>query len=348
MRLALAGVVIVAGCGENPAIALIPVRLEIVPAIDTVYVGRIESPLTARVYNAFDEEIPGVEIAWSGDDPSVATVDPLTGAVTGIAPGVVGVTARAGSVSDTAGLFVLTDVPLTLPYDTILLAPGDTFSVEVETTPGSPASAIWYSGGVPGVATIDSASGRVTAVGAGTAPFVAQSDTASVDGLIEVLALTDTLGGAAHLGLSGAVTLSRSMPARARNHPTEDGRTLFQLRILDPDAHELDAILIDSLTGPDTRGVETMTAGGLGLDPVCFPPASFVFYQRSQPSLVRALSVAGGRVTVTSDNAVSNGRVISGRLDVTLQRTDVAGPTGRIRARATFVVPLTTLNPCPK
>jgi hypothetical protein len=346
--LALAGALTVAGCGENPAIAIIPVRLELTPAVDTVSVGRIESPLTARVYNAFDDEIPDPDLTWGGNAPSVAAVDTLTGAVTGLAPGVVAVTARSGSAADTAAVFVLDDVPLRLPYDTILLAPGDTFTIEVEVAPGGPAPVIWYTGGTPGVATVDSATGLVTAVGPGTSAFAAQSDSAAAAGLVEVLELIDTVGGAAHLGLSGAVTLSATMPARARNHPTDDGGTLFQFRILDPGVHELDAILIDSLDGPETRLVEAMTAGGLGDDPVCLPPASFVFYQRGAPSLVTALSLAGGRVTVTSDTPVSNGRIISGRLDVTLQRTDVSGPAGLIRARGTFVVPLTTLDPCPK
>lgn len=338
-----------AGCGENPAVVIIPVRVEVTPAVDTVLVGRTESPLTARAFNAYGEEIPDPDLAWSGDAPAVAAVDPTTGAIAAIAPGAVSVVARAGAASDTAGIFVLDDVPLRLPYDTILLAPGDTFTIALEHAFGGPLPAVWFAGGSPGVATVDSATGLVTAVGAGTAPFVAQSDSDAVSGLIEVLALADTLGGAGHLVLSGAVAFSGSMPARARNHPVDppDTGTVFQLRLLDPASHEVDAILVDSLTGPDTRSIETVTAGDLGSDPVCRPPGSFVFYRRAAPSVLTALSLAGGRVVVTSDTAIATGRIISGRLDVLLQRTDVPGAAAQIRARATFVVPLTTLVPCP-
>jgi hypothetical protein len=349
LALALAAWFSGGACGENPAIAIIPVRVELTPATDTVYVGEIATRLTARAFNARDEVIPDADIAWTSDAPSVAAVDGLTGAVTGRLTGVAAVMARAGSVADTATVFVLDPIRLTLPYDTILLAPNDTFTLQLElaVAPGRPAPALRFGGGAPGIVTIDSLTGLITAVTAGTAVIVARADTVVAGGFVAVLELSDTLTGFLHLGLSGALNTSTTMASRSFNHPTEDARTLFQLRAVEGGIHELDVLLIDSLTGPGTRMVETVTPADLGPDPVCLPPASFVFYERTVVSTVTALSLGGGTVTVTSDRPVEGGRIISGRLDVTLQRTDVAGIDGRFRARGTFVVPLVTLGNCP-
>jgi hypothetical protein len=348
-RLALAGWLAGAACGENPAIAIIPVRLELTPSTDTVYVGEIATRLTAHVFNARDQEIPDADVTWSGDAPSVALVDSLTGAVTGLLPGTTRVSARTGSVADTAAVTVFDVIRLTLPYDTLVLAPGDTFTVpfEMAVAPGTPAPVIRFGGGAPGIATVDSLTGLVTAVGEGAAAYVVQADSTAAGGLIGVVAVADTLTGLLHLGLSGAVGASATLAARAFNHPTLDARTLFQIHALD-DIHDLSVLLIDSLTGPGTRTVQTVPPGGLGSDPVCLPPGSFVFYQRTVLSTLTALSLAGGTVTVTSDRPVPGGRAISGRMDVTVQVTNVAGPEGRIRARATFAMALLSLGSCPQ
>jgi hypothetical protein len=349
-RLALAAALAAAACGDNPMIALIPVRLELTPATDTVYVGEITSPLTARAFNALDEEIPDVVITWTSSQPGVAAVDSLTGAVTGIEPGATRIAARAGSVTDTALVLVLDLIQLGLPYDTLLLAPQDTFTIPIElvVAPGRPAPVVRFRGGAPGIVTIDSLTGLARALGDGEASFVVVADSTATSGLVVVETIQDTLSGAAHLTLTGAVTLSASWISRAFNHPTNDQRTLFQLRALDPNVHEFDVLLIDSLTGPGTRLVETVPPNGLGSDPVCFPPASLVYYRRTLISTLTALSLAGGTVTVTTDRPIPGGRAISGRLDVSLQRTDVTGAEGQIRARGTFVVALLSLSSCPQ
>jgi hypothetical protein len=348
-RLALAGWLAGTACGENPAIAIIPVRLELTPATDTVYVGEIATRLTAHVFNAHDEEIPDADVAWSGDAPLVALVDSLTGAVTGVLPGTARVSARVGSVADTAAVIVLDLIRLTLPYDTLVLAPGDTFTVPVEmaVAPGTPTPLIRFGGGAPGIATIDTLTGLVTAVADGAAAYVVQAGSTVAGGLLAVVAISDTLSGVLHLGLSGAVSASATLSARAFNHPTLDLGTLFQIHALD-DIHDLSVLLVDSLTGPGTRVVQTVAPNGLGSDPVCFPPGSFVFYRRTLLSALTALSQAGGTVSVTSDQPIQGGRAISGRMDVTMQRTDVAGPEGRIRARASFALALVSLSSCPQ
>jgi hypothetical protein len=338
-----------AGCGDNPAIARIPVRIEITRSTDTVYVGEIVMRLAARVFNALDEEIPDVVVSWSSSEPAVAEVDTTTGAVTGRLPGSTRISARAGSVSDTALVFVFDAVRLGLPYDTLLLAVGDTFTLpyELAVAPGRAPPVIRFTGGGgAGVATIDSITGFVTAVADGERPYVVTADSTAAGGLIVVETIVDTLSGAAHLKFTGALELSASWIARSFNHPTDFG-TLFQLRALEPNVHEFDVLLIDSLVGPGTRTVQTVAPNGLGSDPVCQPPASFVYYRRTLLTTLTFLSQAGGTVSVTSDRSIPGGRAISGRLDVTLQQTDQSGPEGQARVRGTFVIALLSLTSCP-
>jgi hypothetical protein len=348
-RIALAAALAAAACGDNPAIAIIPVRLEITPASDTVYVGEIVTPLRARAFNASDEEIPDAVITWTSSMPAVAPVDSLTGTVTGTLSGSTLITARAGSVADTAVITVFDLIQLRLPYDTLFLAPGDTFTVpfELALAPGIPQPTIRFGGGAPGIASIDSLTGFVTAGANGATAYVVRADSMTVGGLIGVVELSDTLNGGLHLHLSGAAELTATLSSRAFNHPTEDNGTLFQLRAVDGAVHELDFLLIDSLEGPGSRVLATVPPNGLGSDPVCHPPASFAFYRRTLLSTMTALSLAFSTVTVTTDVPIGGGRAISGRFDVTLQRTDDQSPEGRIRARGTFVVPLISLADCP-
>jgi hypothetical protein len=345
--------VAVSTCGDDPTVARIPVRVELMPATDTVYVGEIATVLSASAFNARDDVIQDAVITWRSDQPFVAEVDSLTGSITGIRPGVAAVTAQVGSVADTADIVVLNALRVSLPLDTILLAPGDTFSlpVEVLVATGEVPPAVTFGGGAPGIASIDPASGLVTALGAGVAPFVAQADTVVVGGGIVVLALGDTAFGFAYFALSGAVDIRVALDARAFNHPTTDGRTVFQVAARTPDVvHEMAVVLIDSLVGPGTRAVGTMPPSGIGAgtDPVCRPTESFVFYRRTLLTQDVWLSQAGGHVTVTTDGPLLDARRISGRFDVELQRTDLAGEAGRIRARGTFVLPLVTLTACPQ
>lgn len=71
---------------------------------DTVKVGETKA-LTAAV-KAGADDVAGQTIAWSVDNAAIATVDAATGAVTGVAPGAVKVTATSGSLSATLDLNV--------------------------------------------------------------------------------------------------------------------------------------------------------------------------------------------------------------------------------------------------
>jgi hypothetical protein len=349
---AFACTVVGAACGDGSPVADIPVRVQVLPTRDTVIVGTVSLRLSARVFNAQNREIPGAVVTWRSDQPFIATVDSLTGAVTGVSNGLAAITARAGFVSDTAEVVVLAALQLSLPLDTILLTPGDTFTIPVDVlvANGGPTPAITFGGGGGGIASVDPATGVVTALNPGTIGFVAHADTVSAAGGIEVRIVPDTINGFAYVGLAGAVTRRGRLSSRAFNHPTDDGRTLFQIAARGAAGiDEYDTFLIDSLVAPETRAVETQPPSAIapGTDPVCRPTASFAFYRNLATGIV-GLSLAGGTVTVTSDAPTAGGRAISGRFSVTLQRTDVTGPEGAITALGTFVVPLVSLATCPK
>jgi serine/threonine protein kinase len=63
--------------------------------------------LTAFVLGATGDTLPGAELGWSSSDTSVATVDPFTGTVHGLAPGTALILARSGVATTMSELSVL-------------------------------------------------------------------------------------------------------------------------------------------------------------------------------------------------------------------------------------------------
>jgi hypothetical protein len=348
---ALAGLVLLAlACDSASPVADIPVRVELVPGLDTVLVGERSTRLTAHAFNANDDQIPDADIRWQSTETTVAVVDSLTGAVTGLHAGTTHVTARAGLVADTAEVEVLNVLLLALPLDTILLAPGDTFTIPavVRTFDGSTPPTPVFLGGATGVASIDTATGLVTALGAGSAAYTVTVDTVHAAGGLRVLQVVDTLFGSMAVAFEGSVETRFIFPSRAFNHPNDIGGTMFQ--VSGSSADELFALVfLDSLSGPTTRTVGTLTpdAIGAGTDPICRPGTSFAYF-RQDPTAITALSLSGGTMYARPTGTVPGGQAISGRFDVTLQRPDIDGEAGLTRARGTFVVPLVSYATCPK
>ena len=336
-------------CGENPTVVQVAVRVEISPSADTVAVEEVSARLSATAFNLRDEPIRDALFTWRSDQPFIADVDSLTGSVRGIAPGVAAITARTGAVLDTAEVFVLDPVSLSLPLDTLLLAPGDTFTIPVDliVRGGATPPQVSFSGGAAAVATVDPATGLVTAVNTGVVGFEVRADSLVATGGVEVRVLPDTTFGLVYLRVSGAATRGGRLSSRAFNHPTDDAGAAFNLKALGAGPELLAILLTDSLVGPrvDTVGTLEPAAIDPGQDAVCLPPVSWSFY--IDPAGSTALSLAGGRVAITTLTPLVGGSAISGRFDVTLQRTDIAGAAGQIRARGTFIVPLISLAACP-
>ena len=339
---------ILAACGGDPTVGDVVVRVEVTPDRDTLVVGELKTPFAATAFNARDDAVPSAEIRWTSDQSFIASVDSLTGSVRAVTTGGAAITARSSSVADTAQVFVVG--PLALPLDTILLFPGDTFTIPVEIREtGGPTSPATFSGGAPGSATVDPATGLVTAIDFGVAPFTAHVDTFTQHGQIQVLDVPDTLFGNVYAGLSGAQAARFRFGSRAFNHPTLDGGTAMNLNALTFDGgHQLAIVLVDSLTGPRVVSIGELpeSATRPGADAVCFPPNDWMFYA-DLDNQRRARSLGGG-LSLTTVKPVQGGHAVSGRFDVSLQLLDTPGPSGEVRARGTFLVPVVTLTSCPQ
>ena len=100
--------VITARRGAQAATLLVTVRASRL-AIDRTQVlaplGGTQ-PLTATVYGVDDVELRGIPVRWSSADPGVATVDSLTGVVTGMSAGHTTVVAIGGGVSAAVPVYV--------------------------------------------------------------------------------------------------------------------------------------------------------------------------------------------------------------------------------------------------
>ena len=338
---------VAAACGGDPTVGDVVVRVEVTPDRDTLTVGEIGIPFSATAFNARDDAVPSAEIRWSSDQPFVATVDSLTGAVEAVGTGGAAITARAAAVSDTAQVFVVG--PLALPLDTILLFPGDTFTIPVEIRDGGGASPATFSGGIPGTATVDPTTGFVMAMGFGLANFTVHVDTFTQRGQIQVLDVPDTLFGNVYAELSGAQVGRMRFGSRGFNHPTLDNGTALNLNAVSFDGtRQLAILLVDSLVDPRMASIGELPESAIqpGADAVCRPPNDWSFYRHLD--LDRRARSLSGTLSITTIQPVDGGRAVSGRFDITLQMFDTPGPAGVMRARGTFALPVVTLAMCPQ
>lgn len=120
-------------------------------------------------------------VTWSSANPSIATVDPATGEVTGVAVGTATITASTAN-GKTAN-YIITVTPATInPTGVTLGTPPTTVDIgakvngpTVTVTPsGAPQSVTWTSSD-PTIATVNPTTGEVTGVKAGTATITAST-----------------------------------------------------------------------------------------------------------------------------------------------------------------------------
>ncbi len=182
----------------------IPVgTVAIVPKVDTIENGTTVQ-YTAIATDAAQNPLT-TTFGWTSTDPSVATVS-STGLATAHAGDSTMIIASAGSVADTAWLYVRALQSITLsPSDTIVTAVGDFVDLTASVVynfdfitggsvsrPGPGAFGVITAAGgnirftsaSPSVATVDRLTGRVTLIGPGDAVIVAGDSAASSDSLI--------------------------------------------------------------------------------------------------------------------------------------------------------------------
>lgn len=185
---------VTATIGGTPGSATVTV---IAPAVASVTVtapadsviGTDTLQLSAELRDAANTVITGQPVAWASGNAAVASVDPVSGLVTGVSPGTATITATSSGVSGTF------DVRVLAPVATVTVTPGSATVTHPATLQATVALAdangatlagrpVAWSALDPAVATVDP-SGLVTTAAAGTARIVASSE-----GRADTLSLT--------------------------------------------------------------------------------------------------------------------------------------------------------------
>lgn len=352
LRRALCALAFAAACGENGPGGSPRVLLE--PILDSLFVG---DTLPARAVTYLDArgdtQVTG-PVRWTTSDAAVFTVDSVTGAVAGVGPGGALLSARANGITGTAWLVVSRTLDVSVLLDTIYLMPGDTFTIPVEVrVKGGGLATLWFRTPANPSFTVDSASGRDSAIVPGPArPFfvfaATATDTAADTGATEVVQLADTTGGKGFFTVLGTVTQRVRAGARAVHYRRQGDTATFRVSLpvfVNGVAVENVVITLrDPVAGPGIFAIDSISpaeAFGAGSDFVCRPKRPWALWSIQTAPPLRGLSRPGGAITVTQVAPVAGGRAVSGRFEFTGQRADLYDdPLGALPIRGTFVAPL--------
>lgn len=329
--------------------------IRLFPVLDSMFVG---GGLPRRQVTYYDAngtvQNPGT-IHWVSGDPTVLDVDSSTGRITGLKAGSALVVASALGVQGSALIAVSAPLQVTLLIDSVYLMPGDTFTVPIHVSQqaaGTPS--VWFSAAPNAVFDIDSVTGRDSAKSpGGPVQFIVHAalgpDSVSDSGTVEVVQLTDTIGGKASFAMFGTVIRSRKAAARALTFPRRGDTLTFRLRapiVGTSGTTEFVAITLRTPpAAPGTFPIDSISPDeALQFDPYCRPPRSWGTWSIiTSQSQLDALSRPGSSITITSMVPVANGMAISGRFYLPAQRLDLYDdPLGVVPIRGTFVAPLST------
>ncbi len=184
--------------GSLPVHMLAPVNTVTVTAAGDSILGTGTLQATATLKDASNNTLTGRPVTWASGDPSLATVDPLTGLITGVSSGTVTITATSETkigAYDVRVLAHVSTVTVTTPGDSIL----GTTSLQATATLKDAANntltgrpIIWASSD-PSVATVDPSTGLITGVSAGNSTISATSEGQVGVVVVRVLAAVDTV-----------------------------------------------------------------------------------------------------------------------------------------------------------
>lgn len=349
--------------------------LAVSPVLDSVFVG---DTLPARsVYlddGAGHHTDPG-PFAWSISPLSVATIDPATGKIAGIAKGtaVVVATRTTDGVATGAVISVSRPLEMTLQLDTIVVMPGDTITLPVaikQKAPGpiDPPVVRFDTSPAPGVYTMDTTTGKLTAVGAGgPVLYVARlrngAESVVDTGAVVVMTLTDTAesGRSFQTVFGTAIRHQQGVPV-ARNFRRLNQKQGFQLadtvyaQPVSGAIHERVLVTLpDSILATGTFEIDSISPQQVAtqvsqLNPFCQPTFPWALWHSVLPTpAILALShgtatdPAAGSISITqfAPALVSGGSIVSGRYVFRAQRVDFYGdPLAAETVRGTFVAPL--------
>ena len=356
MRLAAGVCAVVTWWGCRDLTVAGPPSLVIDPVLDSLFVGDVSLRPSVIYYDgAGGSRIPApTEIHWASSDTATLEVDSLTGRMTARRRGIALILATVQSTRGSGLVVVSNTLDLTLLLDTIYAMPGDTLTVPVVARKlnSPPAAVVWYEAPASNaVYTIDSASGRLTALAAGgPVRYIVHADTIADTGAVSVLSLSDTTGGRFFFSVLGTAVAHVGGSITGVNYRRSDDNLAFRLVGTHPSGVSTQTVRItlpDALLAARAYTIDSLSpseAGPLLLSSpaICAPPRAWALWASQSPSIL-ALSRRGGIIGITQIVALSNGQAISGRFTYTAQRADLyADPLGALAIHGTFVSPLVT------
>ena len=340
-------------CGEDsgPGGAA---TLTLSPLLDSIFIGDTvpAGAFTAVYRDAAGQVQPTPALRWASGAQAVLSVASLTGRAVALGRGAGTVEARTSDATTGRALVVVSrPLDIALLLDTIFLMPGDTFTVPVEVVSrgGSPPPARFAPSVNAAVYTIDTVTGRITAVAGGSPTrLVARADTVADTGAVEVVVLSDTVGGRGFFTVLGTVIRRAGAVARAVNYRRQGDTLSFRLNLSISAAGQVIENVIITLRAPVTAGgaftIDSITptdAFGAGSDFICRPARPWSLWSSRAASLTLAALSHAGTVRVARLDTVASGLAISGSFRFDARRTDFYDdPLGRLPVRGTFVAPL--------
>ena len=200
-------------------VVLIPVASVSVSPVESLLVVAASLRLVANLADEFGNPITGREVAWTSNNPAVATVDP-SGAVTGVTPGSAIVSAAS---EGQLGLALVT--VLLRPVALVLVSPAEAAVLEGDSMPLEAAlrdeffnlltdRVVTWASSNPSVATVDS-TGEVAGIASGSATITATSEGKAGQAVITVaprpVASVSVDPDRAVVGLGGSLVLAAAL-----------------------------------------------------------------------------------------------------------------------------------------
>ena len=355
LRFAIFALMVVAvSCGESSGPGAPSAR--VFPLVDSLFVGDTVQPggFNLAYIDENGVSLPATTIRWRSLSPAIATIDSLNGRVVGIGRGNAVIEGTTRGVTGRALVVVSRSLDVTLLLDTIYMMPGDTFTapVDVRRKGGSPPAVRFAPSPNPSVYTIDTVTGRITAVAQGLATrLVARADTIADTGAVEVVVLTDTIGGKGFFTLFGSITRQARTLARAQNYERQGGSQAFRINSYitagGVTIENVVVTLLAPLTAAGVQPIDSITPNEAffsASDPICRPARPWALWStRTSNVELEAVSRPGGTISIARIVTVANGSAISGSFRFDARRTDFYGdPLGTVAVRGTFVAPLIT------
>lgn len=309
---------------------------------------------SAHLLDASGGTVTGSQVRWTSSAPQAVAVDSVSGVARALAFGSAQITASVGTLrSATPGrLDVPSDLLAQLVPDTVVLAPGDTFTLgarfgRVSTGP--------VPGRVPAIAPLDTApagitaTGLVTAKAAGTATFSVSGCGFTGQGAAQVYTPPDSLGGAGYFWASGPAELRVRLRSVGVNFVLLNTKPAVQL-FGSAAANKINYAYEDTLhlSGTGTLALDSLRSDEISNALPCAPPRPFAIYGDAS-ALTTLLSMHGGSAAVTSYVQHTGWAAVSGRVVVGMRGyLGIGSHLDTLRTVFTFSVPLRdSTNACP-